>query len=200
MAGFYSAVDISQTLRGGDTDAEARSALLERIQAMAHAQSLLTRAGATEASVVDVVLQATAAFTTSDERFRIGGPPVMLSSKQALSLSLALHELATNAVKYGALSNEKGKVRIDWTVGRPDTDDAFLLRWIEEDGPEVQAPTRKGLGSRIIQTVLPYDFGGEASLSYNPSGLRFQLQTNMRQIGNRPAQSDLPEQSASQAS
>jgi len=191
---------ISQTLRGGDTDAEARSALLERIQAMAHAQSLLTRAGATEASVVDVVLQATAAFTTSDERFRIGGPPVMLSSKQALSLSLALHELATNAVKYGALSNEKGKVRIDWTVGRPDTDDAFLLRWIEEDGPEVQAPTRKGFGSRIIQTVLPYDFGGEASLSHDPSGLRFQLQTNMRQIGNRPAQSDLPEQSASQAS
>lgn len=105
------------------------------------------------------------------------------TSKQSLSLCLALHELATNAVKYGALSNAAGKVRIEWVAGRPDTEDAFVFRWIEEDGPEVQTPARQGFGSRIIQMVLPHDFGGEALLSHDPAGVRFELRTSMRQIG-----------------
>lgn len=180
---------VSQTLRGDDNDAEARSSLLERIQAMAQAQSLLTRDGATEASVVDVVFQAIAPFETTNERFHIGGPPVMLSSKQALSLSLALHELATNAVKYGALSNEAGKVRVEWTGGRPETGEMFVFRWVEEGGPAVRTPARTGFGSRIIQMVLPHDFGGEAVLSHDPLGIRFELQTEMRHIGSTPSQS-----------
>lgn len=181
---------VSQTLRGDDNDAEARSSLLERIQAMAQAQSLLTRNGATEASVVDVVFQAMAPFEITNERFHIGGPPIMLSSRQALSLSLALHELATNAVKYGALSNEAGKVRVEWTGGRPETDEMFVFRWVEEGGPAVRSPARRGFGSRIIQMVLPHDFGGEAVLSHDPLGIRFELQTEMRHIGGAPSQSD----------
>ncbi|WP_337180990.1 sensor histidine kinase [Shinella sp.] len=191
---------VSQTLRGDDNDAQARSSLLERIQAMAQAQSLLTRAGATEASVTDVVIQAMAPFETSRQRFYIGGPPIMLSSRQALTLSLALHELATNAVKYGALSNEAGKVRIEWAAGRPDTEDAFMFRWIEEDGPEVRTPARKGFGSRIIQTVLPHDFGGVTLLSHEPSGVRCELRTSMRQIGTELRSSDHPEHLASETS
>jgi len=171
VAGFYSAVDISQTLRGGDTDAEARSALLERIQAMAHAQSLLTRAGATEASVVDVVLQATAAFTTSDERFRIGGPPVMLSSKQALSLSLALHELATNAVKYGALSNEDGRVHVTWTLGPGPGPRQLRIVWREIGGPPVSKPQRRGFGSRVIVGGLAHQLDGMVDLDFAPAGV-----------------------------
>lgn len=184
---------VSQTLRTSENSSAARSILLERIQAMAQAQSLLTRASATEATVVDVVLQAITPFRTSEERFHISGPPIMLSSKQALSLSLALHELATNAVKYGSLSNETGGVRIAWSGGRPDTDDAFILRWIEEGGPPVLAPARTGFGSRIIQTVMPHDFGGEATLSYDPPGVRFELRTCMRKIGGSLAP---PDQSA----
>ncbi|MCQ4633984.1 sensor histidine kinase [Shinella sp. CPCC 100929] len=191
---------VSQTLRGDETDPAARSILLERIQALAQAQSLLTRASATEASVVDVVLEATAPFRTSEGRFHIGGPPIMLSSKQSLSLSLALHELATNAVKYGALSNAAGKVRIEWVAGRPDTEDAFVFRWIEEDGPVVRTPARQGFGSRIIQMVLPHDFGGEAVLSHDPLGIRFELRANMCQIGGEQPSSDHHSQPASEKS
>lgn len=174
---------VSQTLRTSENSSVARSILLERIQALAQAQSLLTRASATEATVVDVILQAITPFRTSKERFHISGPPIMLSSKQALSLSLALHELATNAVKYGSLSNEIGGVRIAWSGGRPDTDDAFILRWIEEGGPPVLASGRKGFGSRITETVMPHDFGAEAMLSHDPQGVRFELRPCMRKIG-----------------
>lgn len=108
------------------------------------------------------------------------------------SVRSPLHELATNAVKYGALSNESGGVRIAWSGGRPDTDDAFILRWIEEGGPPVLAPGRKGFGSRIIETVMPHDFGGEATLSYDPLGVRFELRTCMHKIGGSLAPPDQP--------
>ncbi len=180
---------VSQTLRATESDSEARSALQERIQAMAQAQSLLTRASTAEANITDVVHGTTAPFKLSEERFRISGPPVMLSSKQALTLSLALHELSTNAVKYGALSNASGVVRVDWRVGRPNSEDEFRLTWIESGGPPVVAPTRRGFGSRIIEAVLPQDFAGEAKLTADPAGIRYELRTRMSKIGERDVQS-----------
>ncbi|NLS08323.1 sensor histidine kinase [Rhizobium sp. P32RR-XVIII] len=180
---------VSQTLRATDSDAEARSALQERIQAMAQAQSLLTRASTAEANITDIVHGTIAPFKLSEERFRISGPPVMLSSKQALTLSLALHELSTNAVKYGALSNATGVVRVDWHVGRPNSEDEFRLTWIEAGGPPVVAPTRRGFGSRIIEVVLPHDFAGEAEFIADPSGIRYELRTRMSNIGERDLQS-----------
>ncbi|WP_236773875.1 sensor histidine kinase [Agrobacterium tumefaciens] len=175
---------VSQTLRADDQESVVRNILMERIQAMAEAQALLTRASVAEASISDVVHAATLPFRVSLEQFHLSGPPIMLSSKQALTLSLALHELATNAFKYGALSSGAGKVTITWRVGRPATDDVFRLSWIESGGPEVKTPSRRGFGSQIIQIVLPQDFGGEADLTYDSSGLRYELRTRMSQIGN----------------
>lgn len=175
---------VSQTLRTSGSNEDARAALLERVQAMAQAQSLLSRTSIAAASILDVVRATTAPFRMSEERFRISGPPVMLSSRQTLTLSLALHELATNAMKYGALSNMTGRVNLDWSAGRPETDDAFQLTWVETGGPPVAAPTRTGFGSRIIQSVLPQDFGGEADLTHGVSGIRYHLRTRMNRIGN----------------
>ena len=96
-----------------------------------------------------------------------------LGSKQALSLSLALHELATNASKYGALSLADGRVEISWAIVIEDQKPLFQFEWREIGGPPVTAPTRRGFGSRLIERVLAADFGVDPELSFAPEGLVF---------------------------
>jgi two-component sensor histidine kinase len=95
---------------------------------------------------------------------------VRLSPQAALSLALILHELATNAVKYGSLSNEHGYVDLVWTVTE-DTPACLALRWSEHDGPAVTEPARKGFGSRLITRGLAGDIGGDVTLTYEPTGV-----------------------------
>jgi two-component sensor histidine kinase len=174
---------VNQTLQSTGPDGEAREALTRRIGALAQAQSLLTRSSFAEAALRDVVEEGLAPFRTGRGRFHIEGSPVMLSSKQALTLALAMNELATNALKYGALSNDSGTVQVKWRGGRPGADDEFLLEWIETGGPPVRASDRKGFGSKIIERVLAQDFSGEARLVLDPSGLRCELRTKMVHLG-----------------
>jgi two-component sensor histidine kinase len=174
---------VHQTLRSTTADAEAREALLQRIGALAQAQSVLTRSNLAEANIRAVIEESLAPFQTGYDRIRVDGPPVMLSSKQAFTLALAVNELATNAVKYGALSNGTGQVRILWQAGRPGTEDAFHLAWVETGGPPVGRPSRKGFGSRIIERVLASEFSGQAALVHDPSGIRCELSTQMCRVG-----------------
>lgn len=175
---------VNQTFQSAAGKEDAREALVQRIGALADAQALLTRASMAEAGIHDVVEHALAPFRTGEERFHIEGTPVMLSAKQSLSLALAINELATNAMKYGALSREAGKVAVRWRAGRPGTEDEFRLGWIESGGPPVSKPDRRGFGSRIIEAVLAQDFMGEAELSYRPEGVRYELRTHMIHVGN----------------
>ena len=99
------------------------------------------------------------------------GPEVRLSPRMALALSMALQELATNAVKYGALSNATGTVDIVWDVKAAQPSDVLLLRWEERDGPAVQAPTRRGFGSRLIERSLARELNGAAHIEFQPSGV-----------------------------
>lgn len=174
---------VNQTLQSTGSDRDAREALTQRIGALAQAQSLLTRSSFAEATIRDVVEEGLAPFRNGEGRFRIEGPPVMLSSKQALTLALAVNELATNALKYGALSNGHGEVRVEWRAGRPGTDDEFRLEWVETGGPPIVASERKGFGSRIIERVLAQDFSGQALLVLDPAGLRCELLTRMLHLG-----------------
>lgn len=174
---------VNQTFQSSAGKEEARKALVQRIGALAEAQVLLTRSSKAEAAVLDVVEQGLAPFRSGQGRFRVEGPPVMLSAKQSLSLALAINELATNALKYGALSTETGVVDITWTAGRPGSQDEFRLSWVEDGGPPVSRPRRRGFGSRIIEKALAPDFMGEALLSYDPAGLRCDLTTRMIHIG-----------------
>ena len=177
---------VNQTFQAAGDKEEVREALMRRIGALAGAQALLTRADAAEAGIAAVVEHALAPFRTGRGRFDIRGTPVTLSARQSLSLSLAINELATNALKYGALSRETGKVAVEWTAGRPGTEDEFRLSWVESGGPPVRPPTRKGFGSRIIDTVLAGDFAGRSRLSYAPDGVRYALTTRMIHIGDDP--------------
>ena len=103
----------------------------------------------------------------SGSRFQIEGENVRLGPKAALALAMSLHELATNATKYGALTNEIGRIRIAWN-----TDAGRLhLRWEERGGPPVAAPGRRGFGSRLIERSLAAELGGEVKVHYAPEGL-----------------------------
>ena len=99
------------------------------------------------------------------------GPDVWLTPKQALAISMALHELATNATKYGALSNDTGTVRVSWIVALFDNEGELELTWTEQDGPPVSPPTRSGFGTRLIQRNLAHDLGGGATIDYRPQGV-----------------------------
>ena len=102
---------------------------------------------------------------------RLRGPAVHLGPKAVLSLSLLLHELATNAVKYGALSVPEGCVTLAWCIGRETGRPLFSLRWREHRGPAVVPPARKGFGSRLIERGLAGEMGGEVELAFAPSGV-----------------------------
>jgi two-component sensor histidine kinase len=106
-----------------------------------------------------------------DERFEVSGPAVHLSSKTALAIAMALHELATNAIKYGALSNERGEVSLHWTVEQADGEQRLHMVWSEQGGPDVTPPSRKGFGTRLIERGLAAELGGSVQISYPISGV-----------------------------
>lgn len=173
----------SQTLQSSETDQAAREIFIQRLRTLSQAQSILTRSNAVEGSIGEIIEESLAPYRSGLGRFEISGPPMLLGSKQGLTLALAINELATNAVKYGALSNDIGKVRISWKTGRTGTNDEFVLSWRELGGPAVSEPNRKGFGSRIIERVLAHDFQGEVRLELRPSGLLCELKTQMLHLG-----------------
>lgn len=156
-----------QTLRNTERSSEARALFESRLSALARAHDLLTHEHWEGASLAEVVDRALSPFRTSGERIRVEGPFVRLTPKQALALSIALHELATNASKYGALSGEEGEVSVRWTLA----DDRFRLSWIESGGPRVEPPTRTGFGARLIQRNLASELGGSAVIDFRPTGV-----------------------------
>lgn len=154
-----------QTLRSARDLPSAREALDRRIHSMAQAHDLLTSRAWTGANLTDVVKRALDAFTPA--QVEIAGISLDVSSKHALALSLALHELATNATKYGALSRPEGHVSVRWRVDQ----DMLLLDWEEKDGPPVAPPHQKGFGSRLLEQLVIHDLGGDIRLSYDISGV-----------------------------
>lgn len=162
-----------QTFRAPATLEGATKEFSSRIRALARAQEILTQTSWVGAPVEDVVRQ-----TLDDrnaDRIRASGPLVNLPAKSALALALALHELATNAVKYGALSVDDGLIDLTWEVVQDANGKSFRLSWIESGGPDVKPPQRKGFGTRLITTALSAEFGGSAEISYPVEGVTFTL-------------------------
>ena len=165
---------VSQGLRTSDDLEAIRESIDARLFALSRSHDLLTRENWNGAVMDDLVLEALKPFgSTASEgaRFQITGGDVRLKPNQALTLGIALHELATNAVKYGALSSETGTVQISWKVSASRDGNRLHLRWQEIGGPTVVPPTRKGFGSRVIERGLPHELKAEAHLDYAPSGL-----------------------------
>ena len=162
----------NQTLRRATSIEDGLAAFSARVSALAKAHDILTETSWTAAPIADIVEQSLLTHRPAKgERMGWSGPKVMLTARQSLSLSLALHELATNAAKYGALSNDDGRVAIVWSVDTQAGTRCLRLQWREIGGPPVVVPTRKGFGSRLIQQSLSAEFGGNIVLDYQASGL-----------------------------
>jgi len=160
-----------QTLKGAP--AEEREAFIARLMALANAQDLLTLERWNRAAVHEVVNRALRPFEPQlSARFLTKGPEdVWVDAQRASLLTMVLHELATNAVKYGALSNGYGVVSLTWdVVGEEEDGQNVRLTWRELGGPPVVAPERKGFGSFLIERALQGG-GGSAKLDYNPNGV-----------------------------
>ncbi|TNC05450.1 PAS domain S-box protein [Methylobacterium terricola] len=163
----------SQTLRGARDVDEMREAFASRLISLGRAHDILTQASWTAAPILDVVEGALSVHQPAGPaRIRMSGPNVRLAAKPALSLALALHELATNAFKYGALSNETGLVEVRWHVVHGAGETRFSLTWSEHGGPPLLAPPqRKGFGSRLIERSFAAEVDGEVTLTYAPTGV-----------------------------
>ena len=163
---------ISQSLRGATSIPEAATTIGARIQTLAKAQDVLTGMSVTAAEISAIAKTAVAPHVDGDDRVAITGPQVFLSAQQALGLSLAIHELATNATKYGALSRPEGRVVVTWDKH---ADNGFTFDWRESGGPPVTEPTRRGFGSRLTERVVSDLFQGEAGIRFEPTGVAFSL-------------------------
>lgn len=160
---------IMQTLRNSSSSSEAAAAIDARLMALSRAHDVLTREQWESASLHEIVAQAIEPFTAS--RFRCDGPEIRLPPSKALGIAMALQELATNATKYGALSNAAGEVRLSWR-SEDGTDGAGLhISWEEKGGPPVVPPAKRGFGTRLIERSLAQEFEGRATIAFEPAGI-----------------------------
>lgn len=174
---------VAQTSRTDRSAQEVRNAIEGRLLALSGAHDLLTRHSWEGADLHEVAQRAAAPFSAEGEtRIRIAGPAVPLAPQQALAISMALHELATNAAKYGALSAAGGYAELQWRAAG----DRLEIDWREHDGPEVRAPARRGFGSRLLERGLAADLKGTVNLDFRPDGVRCTITAPLAD-GSKPA-------------
>jgi PAS domain S-box-containing protein len=164
-----------QSFKDVGSDA-ARNAFEGRLMALAAAHNLLTDKRWERAPLDELVAQVLAPYRQSGEdRITAEGPPLDLDPKTAVAIAMALHELATNAAKYGALSTPEGRVRVHWDEQRGPPA-LFRLCWRERGGPPVVAPARRGFGTRLIERGISADLQGSATLMFRAEGLECEIE------------------------
>lgn len=165
----------SLTGRGATSVDEFKEKLLGRFHALARAHGLLVDNAWTDAEIGEVVRSTLDPHLTPDQqRVFVEGPKVTISPNTALALNMALHELATNAVKYGALAGRTGRVAVRWQVDRNDA--SFIrLTWIETGVARVEPPTSEGFGMRLLEKAFATTEGGETKLDFLPSGVACEM-------------------------
>lgn len=162
-----------QTLRAGNVPAATRENLTSRLIALSEAHNVLVAENWAGADLHAIVERALAPHRHGETpRFKVDGPTVRLSPQRAVALSLVLHELTTNALKYGALSNGTGAIEVTWNLSHDRLGGRHMtLLWREQGGPYVETPTHRGFGSRLIERTVTQENGGRAQIEYQPEGL-----------------------------
>ena len=141
-----------------------------RLMALNRVHELLTGAIDTGALLYDLLIETVAPYEDQPgRRFSLAGPQLRFGSEMAVTLAMALHELTTNAVKYGALSSSAGRIAVEWRLEAPGQ---MVIAWTESGGPPVAEPSRRGFGSELIERGLARQFGGTATLQFHKGGLR----------------------------
>jgi two-component sensor histidine kinase len=173
----------SQTFRTARDLPEASESFASRLTSLGEAAGTLTAGAWQSAMLRDVVDAGLTSIEGLRDRVIVDGPAVELHSQATLAMTLALHELATNAVKYGALSNNTGTIRIGWSADHADGQQQFQFRWTETGGPTVSPSTRQGFGSRMIERSLRSYFRGEVQLLFAPTGVEFTIDAPLEGAG-----------------
>ncbi len=165
LASVQAAVHLSQS----DTPEGLKLAIEGRIQALANVHRLFVQSRWTGADLRSVVTQELLPYCEEGElRVRTEGPNVMLEPTTAQTIAVALHELATNAAKYGALSVPTGHLKVEWSRS---ADRKLVVRWTESGGPTTAPPTRKGFGTRVMQSMVQGQLNGETRFDWRAEGL-----------------------------
>lgn len=171
---------VQQTLRGADSLADAQADIIARLAALANAHDILTKNAWLEGDL-RTTIEATVLTQTSKERLTLRGPEVKLSPNQVMAISLGAHELTTNAIKYGALSNHLGSITISWKVLETASKPQLFIEWVERGGPVVVSPGKRGFGSRLLERMTASE-GGSVTRTFEPAGftctLKFPLSLN----------------------
>ncbi len=173
---------VGQSLRTTPVAQPLAKAINQRLVALGGAHSILINARSDSASIVEIVENAIAVHRSDPSRIHASGPKIDLGGKAALGITLALHELCTNASKYGALSNESGSIAIDWSITGGAADARFRMRWKESGGPPVSPPSQSGFGSRLIAHSVGLDLKGETKLSFEPDGVAWELRAPLHSV------------------
>jgi two-component sensor histidine kinase len=162
----------SQTLRNAPDLDHASSAIESRLIALSQVHNVLTDRSWADVGLRDIVAQAVEPYRSrGEDRIHVQGPPIQVPPRMALALAMALQELATNAVKYGALSNGTGQIKVRWKLNGPSAPDRLHLMWEETGGPPVHKPARRGFGTRLIERSLADDLGGAVKIEFAPRGV-----------------------------
>ena len=171
---------VDQAFRSTDSKDATQALLTHSITVLGQAHSILSQSSWSSAPLRAIVQGALAPFRK--DQIVVSGPYVALSERHSLSLALAVNELATNAVKYGALSVAAGVVSVNWEAGKPASCDEFRFSWVERNGPAVIAPARRGFGSRLLERTLSEDFHGNVQITYDTTGVCCELTTKMKHL------------------
>lgn len=161
---------VNQTLREGVSITEAREVLGGRLIAIGHAVDLLL-SGAWDAASLAKLIRA--AMTIGSERVHVSGPEVEIGSSTAMMLSILLHELECNAIKYGALSASAGRVAVSWRLGGADAE-RLMVEWMESGGPPIDAPAQKGFGTTLVSKIA-IRLGGDARAEFTSEGVHWRF-------------------------
>jgi two-component sensor histidine kinase len=177
----------AQTVRGAGVQGAWRETFEARLIALSKAHDLLTRRSWESAALVELLASELAPWREPDAaRIVLDGPPVTLAPRAALTLGMVVHELATNALKHGALSQPGGTVAVRWRLVPGAAPDApplgesrtprLAIDWVEQGGPPVRAPRRRGFGSRLVLRGVATDLDGTAALDFDPAGVRCRME------------------------
>jgi two-component sensor histidine kinase len=178
----------NQTFQNTQTREAFQEAFEARLMALSNTHDLLTRNNWGGAWLRDVVQQELSPYRLDKpRRLTIDGKDVQLQPKITLALSLLFHELATNAVKHGALSVPTGRIDVGWEVSDGGGQRRLRLHWVESGGPHVAKPSRRGLGSRLIERDLAHELSGEVRLEFDTSGVRCTIDVPLAQSEDAPS-------------
>jgi len=172
---------INQARREATADKEVYEKLTRRIEGLAKTHTLLMSEQWSSAGLHDIVAPETTGVYGED-RVTLSGPDLRVNSQTTLALGMAIHELATNAAKYGAFSTEEGTVTVRWSRINDADGDRLVLEWIERGGPEIKEPKSNGFGSQLISSTLEGTLGGETQMIWEPEGLTFVVELDFSEV------------------